>query len=214
MIFQIESALGIDFGVICLFFLIGILLIKWFAKELGWFSSLLNALFVQIPWLIISVFSIFFIFISESIYIDLILYAFLLFIGTMIVSALYEKNFISSFLFTLLIQVMLFALTNITKLLFNKYLDISLENDKQISGGIIMFNISLVLMLIITAFFSFWGNKVQLIKRKGLIAIISMTPSFFILSISYLIFFETFYFTFIKSGLWIDNRLWIERNCL
>jgi len=188
---------GMEIGFVSILFVIGIFIIRWVAKEIGWSSSLLKALIVHIPWLMLSIFSIIILFlpISDSIFIEFIKIAYLFLTGTIVVSLIYEKDLKSSALFTILIQVIFFVLINIFHLLLNLSLLFevigALEND-QLSGGVIMYLISLLASLGITGFYSYWGDKVQLIKRKRLIAITSITPSFFILSISYLDQFDTF----------------------
>ncbi len=199
MIFQTENffIVGMEIGFVSILFVIGILIIRRVAKEIGWSSSLLKALIVHIPWLILSILSIVILFlpVSDSIFIDFIKIAYLFITGTIVVSMIYEKDLKSSVLFTILIQVIFFVLINLLYLLLNLSLLFAvigtLEND-QLSGGVIMYNISLFATLGITGFYSYWGDKVQLIKRKRLIAITSITPSFFILSISYLNEFDTF----------------------
>jgi oligopeptide/dipeptide ABC transporter ATP-binding protein len=199
MIFQIENLfiVGMEIGFVSILFVIGILIIRRVAKEIGWSTSLLKALIVHIPWLILSIFSIIMLFlpIIDNFFIDFIKIAYLFITGMIVVSMIYEKDLKSSALFTILIQVIFFVLINLYSLLLNLSLLFAvigeLEND-QLSGGIIMYFISLFTTLGITGFYSYWGDKVQLIKRKRLIAITSITPSFFILSISYLNEFDTY----------------------
>jgi hypothetical protein len=187
----------LEIAFVSLLFVIGILIIRWIAKEAGWSSSLLKALVVHLPWLVFSIFSIIVLFlpITDSILVDFIKIAYLFLTGTFVVSMIYGKNLKSSVLFTILIQVILIVLLNFFYILLNLsslFIVIgALEND-QLSGGVIMYNISLFASLGITSFYSYWGDKVQLIKRKKLIAITSITPSFFVISISYLNEFDTF----------------------
>ena len=199
MIFQTENIfiIGIEFSFISILFVIGTIIIRWYAKEKGWSSSLLKASIVHIPWLILSVLSILFLIfpISENIFIEFIKIVYLFLTGTFVVSKIYGKNLKSSALFTILIQVIIFVLLNLTYLLSNLFLlfiVIALLEIDQFTGGVIMYNISLIAVLGIPAFFSYWGDKVQLVKRKRLNAIISVTPSFFVFSLSYLNEYETF----------------------
>jgi oligopeptide/dipeptide ABC transporter ATP-binding protein len=188
---------GMEIGFVIILFGIGILIIRRVAKEAGWSSSLLKALVVYIPWLMLSIFSIVILFvpIRDRIFIEFIKIAYFFLIGTIVVSTIYEKDLKSSALFTILIQVIMLVLSNLISLLLNLSLLLAviaaLEN-RSLSGGVIMYFISLFATLGITGFYSYWGDKVQLIKRKRLIAITSITPSFFVLSISYLNQFDTF----------------------
>ena len=199
MIFQMENLfiIGMEIGFVSILFVIGILIIRRVAREVGWSSSLLKALVVHLPWLVLSIFSIVILFlpIIDNFFIDFFEIAYLFITGTIVVSMIYEKDLKSSALFTILIQVIFFVLINLFYVLLNLSLLFvvigALEND-QFSGGVIMYFISLLASLGITGFFSYWGDKVQLIKRKRLIAISSIIPSFFIISISYLNEFDTF----------------------
>ena len=199
MIFQTENLfiIGMEIGFVSILSVIGVLIIRRVAKEVGWSSSLLKALVVHIPWLILSIFSMIILFlpITESILIDFIKIAYLFLTGTFVVSMIYGKDLKSSAVFTILIQVIIFVLLNLFYVLLNLsllFVEIDVLENDQLSGGVIMFYISLFAILGITGFYSYWGDKVQLVKRKRLIAITSITPSFFVISISYLNEFDTF----------------------
>lgn len=99
-----------------LIFIIGIYLLKWYAKKKSrhytkvWDSSLKSALIVNLSWLLISIpWSLTFNFMGvESVYIDLITSGINLLIGSIIVIILYEKNVKDSFFFVGIIQLINF----------------------------------------------------------------------------------------------------------
>ena len=60
MIFQTENLyiIGMEISFVIILYVIGILIIRWVAKERGWSSSLSKAIIVHIPWLMLSILSI------------------------------------------------------------------------------------------------------------------------------------------------------------
>ena len=102
MIFQMENLfiIGMEIGFVSILFVIGILIIRRVAREVGWSSSLLKALVVHLPWLVLSIFSIVILFlpIIDNFFIDFFEIAYLFITGTIVVSMIYEKDEIICFI--------------------------------------------------------------------------------------------------------------------
>ncbi len=190
-----------EITLIMILYVIGTFITRWYAKKKRWSSSLIKALIVQLPWLIISLLSILTLFlqVNISLFIPYIKIAIISLVGMIVVSKIYETDLIVAALFTVLIQVVLFVLVNLFDLLYDVlliFIEIAQIGTNQYFGGQIMYLISLLLILGVAGFFSYWGDKMQLVKSKKLIAIISITPGFFIFTYSYLNLYLNFYSVF------------------
>ena len=186
---------------IIILYVIGTFVSRWYAKEKRWSPSLIKALIVQLPWLILSLLSILTLFfpVNISLFIPYIKIVIISLVGMIVVSKIYEKDLRAAAVFTVLIQVILFVLVNLFDLLNNVlliFIEIAQIGTNQYFGGQIMYIISVFLILGVAVFFSHWGDKMQLVKSKKLIAIISITPGFFIFTYSYLNLYLSFYSVF------------------
>ena len=180
-----------EITLIIILYVIGTFITKWYAKEKRWSSSLIKALIVQLPWLIISLLSIFTLFfpVNVSLFIPYIKITIISLVGMVVVSRIYEKDLVAAALFIVLIQVILFVIANLFDLLYEVLLifnEIAQIGTNQYFGGQIMYLISIFSILGFSIFFSYWGDKMQLVKHKKLIAIFSIIPGFFILTYSYI----------------------------
>ncbi len=159
-------------------------------KEKKWDNSLKKALIINIPWLIIGLlFSLgFTAFLGENILLEIFKIAVSFLIGIIVAMKLYEYDLKQSTLFTIVIQFSLFALVYVFRLVLDLLLTLAeiakIDND-QLTGAETIFIISLFAILGFTGFFSYWGDKVQLIKRKKIISIVSLIPGFYILTYSF-----------------------------
>jgi len=180
-----------EITLIIILYVIGTFITKWYAKKKRWSSSLIKALIVQIPWLIISLLSILTLFfpVNVSLFIPYIKIIIISLVGMVIVSRIYDKDLVAAALFIVLIQVILFVIVNLFDLLYEVlliFIEIAQIGTNQYFGGQIMYLISTFLILGFSIFFSYWGDKMQLVNYKKLIAIISIIPGFFILTYSYI----------------------------
>ena len=180
-----------EITLIIILYVIGTFITKWYAKEKRWSSSLIKALIVQLPWLIISLLSIFTLFfpVNVSLFIPYIKITIISLVGMVVVSRIYEKDLVAAALFIVLIQVILFVIANLFDLLYEVLLifnEIAQIGTNQYFGGQIMYLISIFSILGFSIFFSYWGDKMQLVKHKKLIAIFSIIPGFFILTYNYI----------------------------
>ncbi|MHA1104304.1 MAG: ABC transporter ATP-binding protein [Promethearchaeota archaeon] len=190
-----------EISIIIILYVAGTFITRWYAKEKRWSSSLIKALIVQIPWLIFSLLSILPLLfpVNESFIIPFIKIAMISIVGMIVVSMIYDKDLVASALFIVLIQIILFVLVTLFDLLYDLiliFIEMAQIESNQYFGGAIMYCISIFLILGFFIFFSYWGDKMQLVKRKKLIAIISIIPGFFILTYSYINQYISFYSDF------------------
>jgi len=207
MLQMVDFIVAKEISIIVILFLMGIFIVRWYAREKGWSPSLLKALIMQIPWLVIKLLSVLILIfpvVNRSIFFDLfIMFSQIIFIssiGMLVVSIIYEKELLTSLIFMIVIQVILFVLyyyIDILYILFNTLSVIIIAERNIYMGGVIMYFISLFILLGITIFFSYWGDRMQLIKGKRLIALISLISGFYILTYNYLLLYETFYTDFV-----------------
>ncbi|KKN37381.1 hypothetical protein LCGC14_0764140 [marine sediment metagenome] len=153
-------------------------------------NSSKNAFIINIPWLIVGLlFSLgFTAFLGENILIEIFKITVSFLIGIIVAKKLYELDFKQSSLFTIVIQFSLFALVYIFRLalvLILTLVEIAIIDNNQLSGAETIFIISLIAILGFTVFFSYWGDKVQLIKSKRIISIVSLIIGFYILTSSF-----------------------------
>jgi len=205
MLQMVDFIVAKEIGIIIVLFLMGIFIVRWYARDKGWSPSLLKALITQIPWLVFTLLPVLLLVfpINKGIFIDLFIIVsqiiFITSLGMLIISVIYEKELLVSLICIIVVQVILFVLYNLIDLLYNLYntlVVISSITSGTSRGGMIMYFISLFALLGITIFFSYWGDRMQLVKRKRLIALISLITGVYILTYNYLLLYETFYSEF------------------
>jgi oligopeptide transport system ATP-binding protein len=205
MISQMNNYLIItwEISLILILYVIGTFITRWYAKEKKWDSSLIKAFLVQIPWLIISLLSISTLFfpINEVFFIffPFIKIAIISLVGIFVVNRIYETNLRAAALTIVLLQIVLLVIDTLFDLLYDLLfvlIEIAQIEINQYIGGEIMYFISLLFILGFTVFFSYWGDKMQLVKHKKLIAIISITPGFFTLTYNYINLYTSYYSDF------------------
>ncbi|MHA1192062.1 MAG: oligopeptide/dipeptide ABC transporter ATP-binding protein [Promethearchaeota archaeon] len=203
MFYQINNNFMVqwEISILIILYVAGTFITRWYAKERRWSSSLIKALIVQIPWLIFSFLSILSLFfpVNESLFIPFIKIAIIFIVGMIVVSMLYEKDLVAAALFIVLIQIILFVMVALFDLLYDLiliFIEIAQIESNQYFGGAIMYFISILVVLGFSIFSSYWGDKMQLVKRKKLIAIITIIPGFFIITYSYINQYVSFYSDF------------------
>ena len=135
-------------------FIFGTYVMRWYAKKKSkhytnvWDTSLKTAIIVNLSWLIISVpWSLIFNFMRiETVFIDLILSGINILIGSILIIILYEKNLRDSFLFVVIIQLIIFIASLVVEFLV-----------KIIVSFFTSGNYELALTLYITSYYS-WIN--------------------------------------------------------
>jgi oligopeptide/dipeptide ABC transporter ATP-binding protein len=185
-------------------FVLGIFLVDKYARVKDWETSLTKALIINIPWLIVNLaLGLVYLFLAgTNIIIDFNILTFIIF-GINPVMRFYKKGLKDSFLFALVIQIILYAIGKMIQIMLN--VATIILTVQQLPGGpldteILMLFIATFTILGIMTFFTYWGDKVQLVKRKQLIALISSASGIYVLLFSFANLGDFNSTTFIYSG--------------
>ncbi|MFX1303050.1 MAG: ABC transporter ATP-binding protein [Promethearchaeota archaeon] len=168
----------------------GTFITQWYATVKKWDGTFMPALFVSAVWYLP-------IFLIEFLFYDLVYVNFLIailitcvntIIGIPIVMIIYRKKLTHSMFFVIIIQIILFIIILIINLtlkvvnVFMKYIPIEVINN-VFNESKFTFILSFFGLLGISVLVAYWGDKIQLIKHRNLVAIIGITSG-----ISYLMF--------------------------
>ena len=192
----IETLIEISIAIVM--FVIGIYVVRWYARVKKREDSFNKALIINISWLIInlSLGLLFLFFLTKNIIIDILIVAINLIVGIVIVKLVYKIDLKDSFLFTIVIQIILLVLVFVIDIIISFVQ--KLVEALQVTGGlyntqVLLFFIALLAIIGVTMFFGYWGDKVQLLKHKQLIALMSLIPGIYILLFFFVNFIEDFY---------------------
>jgi len=160
---------------------------KLIIEEKKWDDYTLNTFIVIFPWFIIdNFFSIILILFQYDFYlVQLIKIIPFLLISTYLTASIYKLNYKNAFLFIFVVQISISVIQILIHIIweeFPAFMASLMGIDYAMNSSIIMYFISFVVLLGFSVIFVYWGNKVQLVKRKKLIAILSLAPSLYILT--------------------------------
>ncbi|MFW9950875.1 MAG: hypothetical protein ACFFKA_12215, partial [Candidatus Thorarchaeota archaeon] len=178
MIFQLNLSIMdfiVNIVISLIALLVGVKFISIIAKEKNWDNYSLNSFVILTPWFIIDIFLglILTIVINNFILILLIKVFSYLIISSYLTSKIYNLNWKYSFSFVLIIQIILILVPFLLKIILieiPELLNFMTGTDYIMNSSIIMFFILLFTLTGFTLLFVIWGNKMQLVKRKKLIA--------------------------------------------
>jgi polar amino acid transport system permease protein len=162
MFFQADSEFAIVIEAIFIrsvvqivMFIIGMYVVRWYAKKESkhytkvWDTSLKTALIVNLSWLIINIplnFTFNFMLV-ESVYIDLIISGINIFIGTLLVAILYEKELRESFLFVVVVQLIILCASLIVGFLITIIIGFIVSENYEIALYILKIGLPVTLLL-------------------------------------------------------------------
>ena len=202
MIFQLNLSLMdflINMVISLMGLLIGVKFINLMAKEKNWDNSPLNAFILVSPWFILNTYIGFILtFLINNSYLIVILeiISFLI-ISLYLTNKIYNLNLKDALLFVVIIQIILYIVPLLINIIWEeipRLLSFLVGgNDYIMNTSLIMFFIILASLSGFTVLFVYWGNKAQLVKRKKLIAILSLTPSLYVLTLLLLEFKRNFF---------------------
>ena len=174
-------------------FIIGMFIIRWYAKILDWNKSLLSAFILSFIWLFmdINLGIVFYFFFSDNILMDITIDVISILTGVIVVMKIYDKNFKKSVLFAIISRTFFFVISIITIILLEVVSVFQIDND-DLTSSKLFYGISILLLLGITIFFVQWGNKIQLVNRVKLISLISIIPGLTYLTYTFLNQLEEF----------------------
>lgn len=192
----IETLIEISIAIVI--FVIGIYIVRWYARVKKREDSFNKALIINIPWLIINLsLGLIFVFtIINNLVIDILIVAINLIVGIVSVKLVYKIDFKDSFLFTIVIQIILLTLVFVLDIIISFVQ--KLVEALQVTGGlyntqVLLVFIALLAIIGVTIFFGYWGDKVQLLKHKQLIVLMSLIPGIYLLLFFFVNFIKDFY---------------------
>ncbi|MHA1670056.1 MAG: ABC transporter ATP-binding protein [Promethearchaeota archaeon] len=174
-------------------FIIGMFIIRWYAKLLNWNKSLFSAFIVSFIWLFIDINLgiVFYFLFSDNLIMDFIIVVIDIFAGFIIVMKVYDKESKKSLIFTIVSRIFFFVISIIITIFFEVVSVFQFDNDALILSDL-WYIISIIIILGITPFLVQWGNKIQLVKRVKLIFLISIIPGLSYLTYTFLNQLEEF----------------------
>jgi len=180
--------------------ILGAFIMRWYARAKKWDVTLIPALFLNALWFFpfYLIELLFYSPVFENLLITLITICANILIGIPIVMKIYEKELADSILFVVLIQIILFIIIitlNLTLKTINVFLKSSpiYAINNKLDGSKVTFTISLFFILGLSVMYANWGDKIQLIKYRNLIAITGIIPGIFYLMFTFVSQEENFF---------------------
>jgi len=165
-------------------FLSGIYFIKWYAIKNRWDRSRKTAFRVSLLWLVINIpLEFFFLyFLGNSIIFDLLRVPLEIVILSFVVASYYEREYRESLIFLVKVQALLYLVGFIIRQLLRVYIHMITSDEIRIAEAGQTFYICTLFLIGITIFYLNWGDKIQFVKDKNTILLISITPGLFVLT--------------------------------
>jgi len=185
------------FSSIILFFS-GIAFTRWYTKKRAWDAPKRIALRVNLVWLVLNIPLAFLIlyFLGKGIIFDLIRVVIEILIMSVVVMKFYGKNITESLIVVIIVQALLYLVGFIFGQLTGVILTVlSGGESKNLSTSAGMYYFLVLLIVGISVFYVNWGDKIQFVKDKNLILLLSVTTG-----LSYM----TYLFN-IQQGVFISN---------
>ena len=179
-------------------FLSGIAFTRWYTKKRAWDAPKRIALRVNMVWLILNIPLAFLIlyFLGKDIIFDLIRVVIEVLIMSVVVMKFYRKNVTESVIVVIIVQALLYLVGFIFDQLMGVIImTLAGGEDKNLSTSAGMYYFLVILIVGISVFYVNWGDKIQFVKDKNLILLLSVTTG-----LSYM----TYLFN-IQQGVFISN---------
>ncbi|MFX0140655.1 MAG: ABC transporter ATP-binding protein [Candidatus Hodarchaeota archaeon] len=186
-ILPLISVLLIEIIIIGITFMIGIFITKNRAIKMKWDDSFKIILTVNLLWLFIDLFTliVFLNFLGPFLLTNLLRIGINIFVGTMIMMYGFMKGLRESIEFIIFIQIIIFCIAiSIEHMLRLLHLIFS-TTIRDITPAGLTYLLCFLALLGVSIFYSYWGNKMQLVENKVLISIISFTAGSIFLTHTY-----------------------------
>ena len=159
-------------------FVIAIFLTRFFAKNKEWDDSTKTAFEVSFLWFILNALLEFeiLIFLGSSIIFDSIRIALGIIVISKVIAVYYDKKFVESLIFTIIIQGLLYAISTIIGLFLRGYNLLISGINEEIAPAGMMYFVCILLMISIGVFYMNAGTKIQFIKSKNFLLLVSLVP--------------------------------------
>ncbi|KKN50025.1 hypothetical protein LCGC14_0636810 [marine sediment metagenome] len=174
-----------------LIFFCAIVFTRWYARRKVYDSSIRSAIQVSVIWLITDIalkFLILFI-LGPNMIFDAIRVVIEVFVIAVVVMKIYNKdlpdNLIiikKALLFAAIVQVLLYIVTIDIEIFLESYLFMVSGRDDDLFASGMMFYFCLIVLIGINGFYVRWGDKMQFVKNRNIIILITTTPGIFYLS--------------------------------
>jgi oligopeptide/dipeptide ABC transporter ATP-binding protein len=177
-------------------FLVGLYYINWHIKLKKWDKPFFSALIINTTWLIISttIYSL----VGQNLSAILLIIYINILLGFLIISRIYVENWQRSLEIVGLAQISLF----ITLVFLNFFIDIFniflIEGNDRLNGAKFVFFLFILVFLGVIVFLSSWGDRIQLIKFRRVVVIVSVLPGLFYLIAAFISQRESFLNSFLQ----------------
>jgi len=173
----------IGFVISIVVFIIGIFLVRAYARKRKWDETIRTSSTVSLFWLIINIFVElpFLYFFGNSIIFDPLKVATNIIIISVVVETYYNKKFTESLIFTIIVLVLLYAIATFIGTYMRVFIKLMSGSKDLLSAGTMYYFCSL-LFFGVTGFYMNWGDKMQFVKDKKLIILITAIPGFYYLT--------------------------------
>ena len=182
-----------------LLFLVGLLYIRWHIKLKRWDKPFFSALIINTTWFVFSmvmaltIYSI----IGQNLFTDLLIIVINTFLGFGILIIIYKNEWLRSLEIVGLAQISLFITSIFINFLFD-IIDIFLiEGSNRLNGSKFTFFLFVLIFLGLMVFLSSWGDKIQLVKLKRVVVIVSVIPGLLYLMVAFVFYQERFLVNFL-----------------
>ncbi|MFX1312081.1 MAG: hypothetical protein ACFFHD_05670, partial [Promethearchaeota archaeon] len=168
--------------------IIGFFFFRWYSREKGWEYSFMNAFFIIGIWFVIELclgvlvpylFNVSFLtesLISNISIINIIIIGVNIFIGLFIFVKFIKKPLKDSIIFTVVVQGLIFGIATIIRILLGVFITMITTDNEDISASGSLFFMIIMILFGITVFYVNWGDKIQFVKYRNIIILISFIP--------------------------------------
>jgi oligopeptide/dipeptide ABC transporter ATP-binding protein len=184
-----------------LIFVVGFAIINWRIKFYKWDKQLFSALIISITWFVIDmvVGLVIYSLITQNFYTDLLVFIINIFIGFGILLIISKNDWLKSLAIVTLAQISLYIITIFLNLFIDIVFIFLIEGNNRLNGSKFAFVLFVLVFLGVMAFLSSWGDKIQLVRFRRVIVIVSILPGLLYLMIAFISQQESFLNSFIQT---------------
>jgi len=198
IIFFIFELITISFTLVLLF-LVGLLYIKWHINLKRWDKPFFSALIINTTWFAVglTIYSL----IGQNLFAYLFIVYINILVGFVILGRIYKNEWFGSLEIVGLAQISLFITSIFINFLFDLVDIFLVEGDDELTGARFVFIVMFLFTFGLLLFISNWGDKLQLVKLRNVVVIVSVIPGLLYIIAAFLSqqvsFFDNFLQTFV-----------------
>lgn len=165
-------------------FLSGIYFIQWYAKKNTWDESRRTAVRVSLLWFVINIpLEFFFLyFLGDNMVFDLLRVPLEIVILSFVVATYYEREYRESLMFMVIVQALLYLIGFNIRQILRVLIHMVTSDEIGIGGAGQTYYICVLFLVGLSIFYLNWGDKIQFVKERNTILIITITPGIFYLT--------------------------------